>query len=148
MGMETIGLIFFMIFILTYITLYISDDLWGRIKLYSPEWGIKETLAIFTYLFLISLTYNLMINGRISRLDYTLFVLTALMFAFTIFSLAKSTIEEAFVFGTITLFLVMVNVFYSLILKNSNSKLSSMISVIIYSYLYVWLISLNDNYID
>lgn len=138
----------FLIIILSYVSIYIGKNMWKNVELYTPSWGTQESIIVFIYLFIIFLYINYVFTQRIRNLDKFLYISTSIVFAFVIFSLSESTTEEAFILGSIVLFLLICSIFLAFIYKTNNSKLLSVSPMIIFLYFYAWLVQTNDNYVD
>ena len=115
----------FLIIILSYVSIYIGKNMWKNVELYTPSWGTQESITVFIYLFIIFLYINYLFTHRIINLDKFLYVATNIVFAFVIFSLSESTTGEAFILGSIVLFLLICSILLAFIYKTNNSKLLS-----------------------
>ena len=141
-------MLIFILFIISYITLYISRNIWwDNVKLYSP-WGTKETIIVFIYLFFLFLTLNYILTKKNGNVDKFIYITTSIIFAFIVFSLSESTLKEAFILSSIVLFLLICNIILAFISKNNQSKIISIIPLIIYLYLYIWINEANNSYIN
>jgi len=146
--METLSMFIFLIFILSYVSIYVGRDIWDKVELYTPSWGDEVTVLIFIYLFIILLYINYFLTEKIRNLDKFLYITTSIIFAFVVFSLSESTLSEAFILSTIVLFLLICSIMLAFIYKTNNSKLLSITPMIVYLYLYSWVVKTNDNYVD
>lgn len=142
------SMIIFILFIFAYVTIYILNDAWNKIKLYTPSWGNAETIGVFVYLFLFFLSLNFVLLKSINRLEYFLFITTCVSFAFTVYSVQTVNLKEAFIIASIVLFLLLSTVILTFITKNNRDKLMVSIPIIIFVYLYFWLLETHNNYIE
>ena len=146
----------YFILIVVYCSLYILKDegLWKNVEIFTPKWGEKYTTLCFIYIFIIlfSLSFIYIVqlneNPSINKILHALFITILLLYSFTIFCMAdgNSSFEEAFFLGTFNLILLL-GFFYLLVRTRKQSAIIfSVITLIVYLYVYSWLAEINSNY--
>jgi hypothetical protein len=144
----------YIIFIIVYISLYLGkgEGLWGEIEVYTPNWSDKTLVYLFIYLFVASTSLSWVYNKSqryeigVTKLNNLLMFLALLMFAFTIFALSEERMDEAFVLSTIILVILLFNILISFMFRNKSSKIFSILPLMLYMYIYVWVFEIKNNY--
>ena len=154
--MDLILMIFLVFVILIYMTIYIvkGKGLWENIELYTPNWSEKILIIVFFYLFVflttISWWYNnsQLKNPFLLNLTKTIFILTLVLFSFTLFCLSdgNTSIEEAFILSSVVFGLLILNMLISFMFNNTSSKLFSLLPLSLYTYIYAWMYEIKNNY--
>ena len=142
------SMIIFILVIFAYVTIYIANDAWNNIKLYTPSWGNAETICVFVYLFLFFLSLDFVLLKSINRLEYFLFITTCVSFAFAVYSVQTVNLKEAFIIASIVLFLLISTTILSFLTKNKKERLIAPLPLIIFVYLYIWILETHNNYLD
>ena len=140
-------IIVFIISIL-YCSIYMFNDMWNNVKLYTPNWGDKITVYSFIYIILLLVYISYIIKKDKTRIDKFILIMSIITFSFSIYSLSESTLWEAFVFSTIALFIILSNVIITFISKDHNSRLSAVAPLLAFIYFYSWLIETKENHVD
>lgn len=154
--MDLILMLFLVFIILIYITIYIvkGKGLWENIEVYTPNWSEKILILVFFYLFVflttISWWYNnsQLKNPFLLNLTKTIFILTLVLFSFTLFCLSdgNTSIEEAFILSSVVFGLLILNMLISFMFNNTSSKLFSLLPLSLYTYIYAWMYEIKNNY--
>jgi hypothetical protein len=149
-------MLFLVFIILIYITIYIvkGKGLWENIEVYTPNWSEKILILVFFYLFVflttISWWYNnsQLKNPFLLNLTKTIFILTLVLFSFTLFCLSdgNTSIEEAFILSSVVFGLLILNMLISFMFNNTSSKLFSLLPLSLYTYIYAWMYEIKNNY--
>ena len=154
--MDLILMLFLVFIILIYMTIYIvkGKGLWENIEVYTPNWSEKILILVFFYLFVflttISWWYNnsQLKNPFLLNLTKTIFILTLVLFSFTLFCLSdgNTSIEEAFILSSVVFGLLILNMLISFMFNNTSSKLFSLLPLSLYTYIYAWMYEIKNNY--
>ena len=154
--MDLILMLFLVFVILIYMTIYIvkGKGLWENIEVYTPNWSEKILIIVFFYLFVflstLSWWYNnsQLKNSLLINLTRTIFILTLVLFSFSLFCLSdgNSSIEEAFILSSLVFGLLIVNMMISFMFNNTSSKLFSLLPLSLYTYIYAWMYEIKNNY--
>lgn len=148
--------ILFVLFITTFITIYIVDNggLWENIEVYTPNWSEKYLIITFVYLFIIFITlswlynYYYLKNRSIKSLNRIIYATVLILFFFSIFCLTKNNTspDESFIISSILLGILILNILISLVFLKISGKLFSILPLSIYLYIYIWINEIKNNY--
>lgn len=154
--MDLILMLFLVFIILIYITIYIvkGKGLWENIEVYTPNWSEKILILVFFYLFVVLTTISWWYNNSqlknpfLLNLTKTIFILTLVLFSFTLFCLSdgNTSIEEAFILSSVVFGLLILNMLISFMFNNTSSKLFSLLPLSLYTYIYAWMYEIKNNY--
>jgi len=149
-------MLFLVFIILIYITIYIvkGKGLWENIEVYTPNWSEKILILVFFYLFVVLTTISWWYNNSqlknpfLLNLTKTIFILTLVLFSFTLFCLSdgNTSIEEAFILSSVVFGLLILNMLISFMFNNTSSKLFSLLPLSLYTYIYAWMYEIKNNY--
>ena len=154
--MDLILMLFLVFIILIYMTIYIvkGKGLWENIEVYTPNWSEKILILVFFYLFVVLTTISWWYNNSqlknpfLLNLTKTIFILTLVLFSFTLFCLSdgNTSIEEAFILSSVVFGLLILNMLISFMFNNTSSKLFSLLPLSLYTYIYAWMYEIKNNY--
>ena len=148
--------ILFVIFIIIFITVYvaINGGMWENIEIYTPNWSEKYLVITFIYLFIVFTTLSWLynhfhLNNRsLKMINKILLYLMLILFFFTIFCLTKDNTapNESFIISSILLGILILQIMMSFIFLKASGKLFSLLPLVVYLYLYIWIIEIKNNY--